>query len=225
MVSETQKKPYHVNIFVRQLYEDELYEVLCHSVQNPKRFRKCHSRGTSWFPARKKLLRSGTCTHKFGFQKVDTDSKRSLKLKRWRLKTNPGKTVHCVFYLTRQHPNRQLYLQIDGKAVKNNWNLKYLGIILDGSLMYRPQLADTRNKLRSRTNMLYKLARTTWGCTAKTLRITTSAMVMSVANYYCSPIWMNSAHLNQVVWSLISIKHWELWVEPFTHPKSNGCTS
>lgn len=76
-------------------------------------------------------------------------------------------------------------------------NPKYLGMFLGRSLTYRPQLAHTRHKLRSRTNMLCKLAGTTWGCTAKTLRITTQAMVMSVANY-CSPIWMNSAHVNQV---------------------------
>src|ERR1700744_3256582 len=83
------------------------------------------------------------------------------------------------------------------EKVEYDQNPKYLGIFLDRSLTYRPQLAHTRNKLRSRTSMLQKLAGTTWGCTAKTLRITTQAMVMSVANY-CSPVWMNSAHLNQV---------------------------
>lgn len=45
--------------------------------------------------------------------------------------------------------------------------------------------------------MLHKLAGTTWGCTAKTLQITTQAMVMSVASY-CSPVWMNSAHVYKV---------------------------
>lgn len=45
--------------------------------------------------------------------------------------------------------------------------------------------------------MVQKLAGTKWGCTAETLRITTQAMVMSVADY-CSPIWMNSAHVNLV---------------------------
>lgn len=37
----------------------------------------------------------------------------------------------------------------------------------------------------------------TWGCSAQTLRITTLAMMMSVADY-CSPVWMNSCHVNKV---------------------------
>lgn len=45
--------------------------------------------------------------------------------------------------------------------------------------------------------MIQKLAGTTWGCSAETLHITTMAMVMSVADY-CSPIWMNSAHVSLV---------------------------
>lgn len=45
--------------------------------------------------------------------------------------------------------------------------------------------------------MVRKLAGTKWECQAKTLRITTQALVTSIANY-CAPVWMMSVHAKKV---------------------------
>ncbi len=58
-------------------------------------------------------------------------------------------------------------------------------------------MESTRNKLRSRINVVQKLTGTSWGCSAKTLRITTKAMILPIADY-CSPIWMRSAHVKLI---------------------------
>ena len=42
-------------------------------------------------------------------------------------------------------------------------------------------------------NVVQKLTGTTWGCSVKTLPITTQSLIMSVADY-CSPVWMSSRH-------------------------------
>lgn len=47
------------------------------------------------------------------------------------------------------------------------------------------------------SSKLQKLTSIKWGCSAKTLRITTQTMVVSVANYF-SPVWMNSSQVKLV---------------------------
>lgn len=70
-------------------------------------------------------------------------------------------------------------------------------MILDRSLTYRPHLTSAKKKLKPRINIIQKLAGSSWGCSAKTLRITTQSLVMSIADY-CSPVWMNSCHVKLV---------------------------
>lgn len=55
-------------------------------------------------------------------------------------------------------------------------------------------MESVRSKLKSRVYIVQKLTGTTWGCSAKTLRTTTKAMILSVADY-CSPVWMQSTHV------------------------------
>lgn len=54
-----------------------------------------------------------------------------------------------------------------------------------------------KNKLKTRNNIITKLAGTSWGCNAYVLRTSTLALVYSVAEY-CAPVWMISAHSNKV---------------------------
>lgn len=121
----------------------------------------------------------------------------SKYFKDWRLKPNTGKTVHCLFHLNNQQARRTLDLQLNGETVEYEENPRYLGNDLDRSLTHRTNLEKIKTKLKSRVNIIQKLAGSTWGCSAKTLRITTQTMVMSTADF-CSPVWMNSAHTNKV---------------------------
>lgn len=86
---------------------------------------------------------------------------------------------------------------MNGKKIKHGKYPKYLGVILDRSLTFRQNLESVQKKLKSRTSIIQKLTGTTWGCSAKTLRITTQAMIMPVADY-CSAVWMNSCHVKRV---------------------------
>ncbi|XP_037051003.1 uncharacterized protein LOC119084960 [Bradysia coprophila] len=116
---------------------------------------------------------------------------------KWRLKTNVSKTVSCVFHLNNQQATRQLKLRMNGRKIKHEKHPKYLGVILDRSLTYRPHLVDSANRLKPRIHLVQKLAGSNWGCSGKTLRITTQAMVKSVASY-CAPVWMHSCHVKKV---------------------------
>lgn len=131
-----------------------------------------------------KILRTDLCKMSFYFAK-------------WRLKPNASKTVSITFHLNNRQANRKLKLKLNGKKIKHDKFPKYLGVILDRSLTYKPHLESARKKLKSRVNIVQKLTGTTWGCSAKTLRITTQSLVMSVADY-CSPVWMNSCHTKLV---------------------------
>lgn len=115
----------------------------------------------------------------------------------WRLKPNTGKTVHCIFHLNNRQANVQLNLKLNGETVKYDKTPTYLGVVLDRSLTFRYHADKTKSKLKSRINLVQKLAGTSWGCSAKTLRITTQSMIMSVAEY-CAPVWMHSVHTKTV---------------------------
>lgn len=116
---------------------------------------------------------------------------------KWGLKPNASKTVSCVFHLNNREANRRLKIQFNVKRIKHDKNPKYLGVLLDRSLTYRPQLKSTQKKLKPRINIVQKLAGSSWGCSGKTLRVTTQALIMSIADY-CSPVWMNSCHVKLV---------------------------
>ena len=64
---------------------------------------------------------------------------------------------------------------------------------LDRVLTYRQHLESQRKKLTTRVSLLRRLAGSSWGAGAMTLRIATLALVHSAAEY-CAPVWSRSAH-------------------------------
>lgn len=61
----------------------------------------------------------------------------------------------------------------------------YLGVTLDQTISLREHLAKTTAKVRHRNQLLSKLAGTSWGFDASTLRITALSLCDSAAKYYC----------------------------------------
>jgi hypothetical protein len=86
-------------------------------------------------------------------------------------------------------------VQFGDQLVKNNPYPKYLGVVLDRTLTFKKHLAKVSAKRKTRNSIISKLSGTSWGADANTLRISTVALVYSVAKY-CAPIWINSAHTN-----------------------------
>ena len=74
---------------------------------------------------------------------------------------------------------------------------KYLGVTLDRSLTYKKHTENVRDKVKSRCNIISKLAGTDWGAPAPVLRTSAIALVYSVAEY-CVPVWGRCAHVQHV---------------------------
>ncbi|UYV76074.1 hypothetical protein LAZ67_13002415 [Cordylochernes scorpioides] len=116
---------------------------------------------------------------------------------KWHLIPNPSKTVSSVFHLNNHKANRPLKLTFCNKPLSHDPCPKYLGVTLDRSLTFRQHLEKTRDKLKTRNNIMTRLAGTTWGCSADTLRTSALALVYSVAEY-CAPVWERSSHTDSI---------------------------
>jgi hypothetical protein len=114
-----------------------------------------------------------------------------------RLKMNPSKTEVCAFHLNNKEAKRELVVKLNGIKLYHNFNPKYLGITLDRSLNYNNHIQKTSLKMRTRINIIQKLAGTSWGASPDVLRTSVLGLVISVADYG-SPIWMNSCHTNKI---------------------------
>ncbi len=68
---------------------------------------------------------------------------------------------------------------------------------LDRSLTYHNHLKKTAAKVSSRNNLLSKLASTSWGARAQTLKTTALVLCYSTAEY-CAPVWSRSSHTRLV---------------------------
>ncbi|UYV80685.1 K02A2.6-like [Cordylochernes scorpioides] len=64
---------------------------------------------------------------------------------------------------------------------------------LPGSLAHPLHLEVVAGKLSSRNNILHKLAGSSWGSDANTLRTSALALIFSTAEY-CAPVWEGSCH-------------------------------
>lgn len=114
-----------------------------------------------------------------------------------RLKANPSKTEVTTFHLSNQNAKRKIKVRFCGKIVPYNFTPKYLGNTLDRSMTFKPQLTKLGGKLKSRCNIIQKLAGTTWGASATTLRTSALSLVYSAAEY-CCPVWSHSAHIGRI---------------------------
>ena len=86
---------------------------------------------------------------------------------------------------------------MNGQRLRHDPFPCYLGVTLDRALTYKEHLTKTAKKLASRNNLLMKLAGSTWGASASTLRTSAMALCFSVAEY-CCPVWFQSAHTHLV---------------------------
>jgi hypothetical protein len=117
--------------------------------------------------------------------------------RRWRLKPSVTKTVTSAFHLHNASAFRELNVLMNGQRLVHESHPVYLGVTLDRTLSYKEHLSRTAAKLKSRNNLLMKLAGSTWGANASMLRSSAIALSYSVAEY-CAPVWTRSAHTGLV---------------------------
>lgn len=78
--------------------------------------------------------------------------------KEWRLVPNLTKTVASCFHLNNQAAKTELEVMFDGIKLRHEFEPVYLGVRLDRSLTYRKHSEKLTAKLRTRNNLLQKLA-------------------------------------------------------------------
>lgn len=117
--------------------------------------------------------------------------------RKWRLKPSTSKTEVSCFHLDNRQSMAELQVECEGQLLSHNHHPKYLGMVLDRTLTYKKHLLNLRAKLNTRNNIINKLAATSWGASAKVLRVSSLSLVYSTADY-CSPVWLNSAHVKLV---------------------------
>lgn len=121
----------------------------------------------------------------------------SQYFKNWRLCPSMAKTESACFHLNNHLARSRLNVQFNGITLNHNTHPKYLGVTLDRTLSFNKHLSNTAEKLKSRNNLLHKLAGTTWGADAPALRRAALGIVYSTAEY-AAPVWLNSAHVAKV---------------------------
>ena len=117
------------------------------------------------------------------------------------LKANPAKTQVSLFNLRNREVGRKLSLTWNGVDLKHCDFPVYLGLTLDRTLSYKQHIEKVKGKVRTRNNLLHKLANSSWGANTSTLRATALALCYSVAEYAC-PVWERSSHAKKVDASL-----------------------
>ena len=118
------------------------------------------------------------------------------------LKANPAKTQVSLFHLRNREVGRKLSLTWNGVDPKHCDFPVYLGVTLDRTLSYKQHIEKVKGKVRTRHNLLHKLANSSWGANTSTLRATALALCYSVAEYAC-PVWERSYHAKKVDTSLL----------------------
>ena len=113
--------------------------------------------------------------------------------KKWRLILSEKKTVSAFFHLSNRLADKTLEVYVEGRPLPFASVPTYLGVKMDRSLTYHHHLESLRMKVASRVALIRKLAGTTWGADAATLRISVLALVFSTAEY-CAPVWCRSSH-------------------------------
>jgi len=87
----------------------------------------------------------------------------------------------------------ELDIRLNGQRIRHDPTPTYLGVTLDRSLTYHEHLKRTAAKVNTRNNLLKKLAGSTWGASAQTLKTSAPALCYSSAEY-CTPVRSRSSH-------------------------------
>ena len=109
------------------------------------------------------------------------------------MRANPDKTQVTAFHLRNKEAKRSLKVKWGNTELANKDHPKYLGVTLDRTLSYKQHIHNTKMKVATRNNLLWKLANSKWDTNASTIRTTELALCYSVAEY-AATVWARSHH-------------------------------
>ena len=107
--------------------------------------------------------------------------------KKWGLTLSPEKSAAVLYRSSRKRKSHVL-LKIDGKAVSQEENFKFLGVNLDETLSFKWHMKEIQQKCTKRVNVIRALSGTTWGGDRKTLLHLYRAIIRPIIEY-CSMIY------------------------------------
>ena len=105
-----------------------------------------------------------------------------------RLSLNEGKTEFIVFRPPRRSPNLRITLKLHHTKLYESSKIKYLGIILDNKLNWKPHITELSKKLGRAVGLLYKVRQY---CTPSTLRSLYFSLFNSHLSYGLA-VWGNA---------------------------------
>ena len=115
--------------------------------------------------------------------------------KTWGFTLSTEKSVAVGFHRTLQY-QFNYRLTIDGEAIKEAKDFKFLGVTLDKSLTFNKHITELKSKCAKRTNLLRSLAGTTWGGDRKTILQLYQAIIRPIIEY-CSLVYHGSLTTTQ----------------------------
>ncbi len=108
-----------------------------------------------------------------------------------------AKTQICCFHLRNRDAKRKLDVTWNDLELHHYPNPIYLGVALDHTLSFKQHALNTKAKVNTRINLLWRLTNSRWGAHPATVRTTALALCFSTAEYACSS-WGRSRHTGHV---------------------------
>jgi len=119
---------------------------------------------------------------------------------KWKLQINASKCSTTLFSNDNKDVAWEANITINGSNVPNNSNPTFLGITFDRSLTFNAHVNNIVAKIKSRTNIIRKLAGTDWGFEADNLRSTYIALCRSTIEYAAAgwTSWLSPSSLEKL---------------------------
>ena len=113
--------------------------------------------------------------------------------KKWSVKVNSTKTTYTVFSLSPKE--QKVTLRLGNQTLNAEDNPTYLGVTFDKRLTWKQHTQRTESRAKARLALMKKLASTTWGADASTLRRLYTGRVRPVLEYGMAA-WGTTAKTN-----------------------------
>ena len=103
----------------------------------------------------------------------------------WGFKLSADKTVAILFTRKRNTRLDDVKLAINGKAIKVQSTVKFLGVIFDQHMSWRPHIDYVVDRCNKRLNLMRVMSGTRWGVSKKVLLMVYKALIRSIMDYGC----------------------------------------